>query len=153
MTELSIAGSGGCVDGLTVADVRPKGLSSDGDALPDEWEFERFGGLDRDGTGDADGDGLADLAEFRAGTDPLSPDTDGDGLPDAWEVAKGLAPTDASDADSDPDADGMDNALEYALGTDPLAFELDPRVARPGLRAEFRRTGGALNDMPSSEVM
>ena len=153
MSELLIAGSDGCVDGLTVADVRPKGLSSDGDALPDEWEFERFGGLGRDGTGDADGDGLADLAEFRAGTDPLSPDTDGDGLPDAWEVAKGLAPTDASDADSDPDADGMDNALEYALGTDPLAFELDPRVARPGLRAEFRRTGGALNDMPDFSAL
>ena len=153
VSELSIAGSGGCVDGLTVAGVRPKGLSSDGDALPDEWEFERFGGLDRDGTGDADGDGLADLAESRAGTDPLSPDTDGDGLPDAWEVAKGLAPTDASDADSDPDADGMDNALEYALGTDPLAFELDPRVARPGLRAEFRRTGGALNDMPDFSAL
>ena len=153
VSELSIVGSGGCVDGVTVTGVRPKGLSSDGDALPDEWEFERFGGLGRDGTGDADGDGLADLAEFRAGTDPLSPDTDGDGLPDVWEVAKGLAPTDASDADSDPDADGMGNALEYALGTDPLAFELDPRVARPGLRAEFRRTGGTLNDMPDFSAL
>ena len=153
VTELSVAGSDVCVDGVMVTGARPKGLSSDGDALPDEWEFERFGGLGRDGTGDADGDGLADLAEFRAGTDPLSADTDGDGLPDAWEVTKGLAPTDASDADSDPDADGMDNALEYALGTDPLAFELDPRVARPGLRAEFRRTGGALNDMPDFSAL
>ena len=153
VTELSVAGSDVCVDGVMVTGARPKGLSSDGDALPDEWEFERFGGLGRDGTGDADGDGLADLAEFRAGTDPLSADTDGDGLPDAWEVTKGLAPTDASDADSDPDADGMGNALEYALGTDPRAFELDPRVARPGLRAEFRRTGGTLNDMPDFSAL
>lgn len=148
LSEFSVAGTSGRVDGVLVAGVRPSGLSSDGDRLPDEWEVEHFGGLDRDGTGDADGDGLTDWAEQVAGTNPLSSDTDGDGLPDAWEVAKGLVAQDASDADSDPDLDGLDNALEYALGTDPLAFEPDPRVARPGLFAEFRRTGGELDGLP-----
>ena len=34
---------------------------------------------------DTDGDGLSDLAEIAAGTDPRNPDTDGDGLSDGAE--------------------------------------------------------------------
>ncbi len=43
---------------------------SDGDGLPDQWELDRFGSLDRDGTEDFDGDGVSDLEEFENGTDP-----------------------------------------------------------------------------------
>ena len=89
-----------------------------------------------DSQGDADGDGVSDLDEWRAGTDPNSPDTDGDGLPDRWEIRCGTSPTDASDAHADPDGDGMDNSAEFLLGTDPLAFEPDVRVRRAGLWAE-----------------
>lgn len=42
----------------------------DGDGMDDEWELEHFGNLDRDGTGDADGDGRSDLQEFLEGTNP-----------------------------------------------------------------------------------
>src|SRR5205085_1519075 len=43
---------------------------SDNDGLPDDWELAHFGNLSRDGSGDFDGDGLTDLAEFQAGTNP-----------------------------------------------------------------------------------
>jgi hypothetical protein len=45
---------------------------TDGDGLPDDWELAYFNGLQRDGTGDYDGDGQTDAMEFRAGTDPTN---------------------------------------------------------------------------------
>jgi hypothetical protein len=42
----------------------------DGDGMSDEWELRYFGTLDRDGTGDCNGDGYTDLEEFLNGTDP-----------------------------------------------------------------------------------
>ncbi|MBI3848808.1 MAG: PD40 domain-containing protein [Verrucomicrobia bacterium] len=45
---------------------------TDGDGLPDDWELAYFNGLQRDGTGDYDGDGQTDLMEFMAGTDPTN---------------------------------------------------------------------------------
>ena len=147
MSRIEMCGGGG-VDDIRVTTERPLGLSSDGDPLPDEWEFAVFGSLDCDGTGDADGDGLADVEEWRAGTNPFVSDSDGDGMPDAWEVANGLCPTDPADAGGDSDGDGLSNDLEYRLGTDPHFSEPDPRRARPGLFADFRITGGDLQAMP-----
>ncbi len=48
------------------------GRDSDGDGLDDDWELAFFNTLDRNGTGDFDGDGATDSAEFRAGTDPTN---------------------------------------------------------------------------------
>ncbi|MCW7754909.1 chitobiase/beta-hexosaminidase C-terminal domain-containing protein [Desulfobotulus sp. H1] len=45
----------------------------DGDGMPDAWELEYFGSLDRDGTGDYDGDGISDLDEYLNGFDPTTP--------------------------------------------------------------------------------
>lgn len=45
---------------------------SDKDGLPDNWEMEYFGSLERDGTGDYDNDGVSDGAEYLAGTDPTN---------------------------------------------------------------------------------
>lgn len=42
----------------------------DGDGLADAWEASWFGTLGNDGSGDSDGDGTTDLAEFRLGLDP-----------------------------------------------------------------------------------
>jgi hypothetical protein len=47
-------------------------LGLDGDGMDDDWEMAHFGTLDRDGTGDFDGDGHTDLEEFLAGTDPTN---------------------------------------------------------------------------------
>jgi uncharacterized repeat protein (TIGR01451 family) len=49
---------------------------SDLDGLPDAWERDHFGSLNAPGGGpndDPDGDGADNLAEYRAGTDPLDP--------------------------------------------------------------------------------
>jgi Tol biopolymer transport system component len=43
-----------------------------GDGMDDDWEMTYFGTLNRDGTGDFDGDGHTDLEEFLAGTDPTN---------------------------------------------------------------------------------
>jgi Tol biopolymer transport system component len=48
---------------------------SDGDRMDDAWEVQFFGSLARDGSGDFDGDGVSDLMEFLAGTNPADPDS------------------------------------------------------------------------------
>ncbi len=48
------------------------GPDTDHDGMDDDWEMAYFGTLDRDGTGDFDGDGQTDLQEFQAGTDPTN---------------------------------------------------------------------------------
>ncbi len=47
---------------------------ADGDGLPDDWEVFHFGNLTAaNATGDFDGDGSSDLAEYLAGTFPKNP--------------------------------------------------------------------------------
>jgi hypothetical protein len=48
---------------------------SDHDGLDDDWEMTYFGDLSHDGTADSDGDGLTDLQEFLAGTNPINNDS------------------------------------------------------------------------------
>ena len=118
LTALELVGEGGYADDIVFSTVRPEGLSSDGDALPDEWEWRNFGTLGRDGTGDLDGDGVSDADECAAGTDSASADTDGDGMPDGWELENGLDPLDPSDAALDTDGDGLTTLEEMRAGTD-----------------------------------
>jgi hypothetical protein len=70
------------------------GEDSDGDGMPDWWEMQYFGNLDRDGNGDWDGDGLSDLEEYEHDTDPTNSDSDGDGFTDGDEVRAGTDPND-----------------------------------------------------------
>jgi len=64
---------------------------------------------------DPDGDGLDNLAEQTAGTDPALADTDGDGLSDSDELARGTDPLQA-----DTDGDGMNDGDEVRIGRNPL---------------------------------
>jgi alpha-tubulin suppressor-like RCC1 family protein len=67
---------------------RPKSIrlrvpyDHDSDDMPDWWEVEHFGAISATPSGDTDGDGVSNAAEFAAGTSPMDADTDGDGIPD-----------------------------------------------------------------------
>jgi hypothetical protein len=66
---------------------------------------------------DTDGDGLTDLEEFYARTDPRRPDTDGDGLTDRDELVRWK--TNPRSVDTDGDARGPDKLLN----PDPSLFD------------------------------
>ena len=122
-------------DGLTnaeefIAGTDHRNPDSDGDGLRDGFELATLGldplvaDSDGDGTADGDededGDGLSNLAEQAAGSDPTVADTDGDGLNDGDEVAAGTDPTKA-----DTDGDGLSDSEEGTAGTDPLVADTD----------------------------
>jgi hypothetical protein len=48
-------------------------VDSDGDGLADAWELQHFGSLSAGPNGDPDGDGVNNLHEYRAGTNPNDP--------------------------------------------------------------------------------
>jgi hypothetical protein len=49
------------------------GFDSDGDGIADPFEYEYFGDLSHDGSGDSDSDGEDDLSEYRSDTNPNDP--------------------------------------------------------------------------------
>jgi hypothetical protein len=135
ISPMFIVDTGGFLGGET--------RDSDGDGMPDWWEAKY--GLDmnaKDGDGDADGDGITNLTEYRAGRSPQVSDsldkpvfgvsiaflvdtggrdfdTDADGLPDWWEKlyfndARAAAP------DADADGDRFTNLEEFRVASDPL---------------------------------
>jgi hypothetical protein len=118
----------------------PHTRDTDGDGMPDWWEIQY--GLDpnlADAAGDADNDGVSNLDEYNAGTNPTvcdhpvdgissvflvdtggrDFDTHGDSLPDWWEKLYFNDPR-AAIASGDPDGDGSSNYAEYMAGTSPL---------------------------------
>ena len=102
-------------------------IDRDGDLMMDTWE--RSHGLNdayrSDGYSDNDSDGLKNIDEYWAGSDPTNGDTDADGLGDLWEYSNALNPADASDATHDNDEDGLNNIQELEYGTHPLKSDSD----------------------------
>lgn len=124
-TNVSCAAAvaGGSYHSTALIRLNPLKSDTDGDSMPDGWELaSNFDPLNAaDASGDADGDGLTNLAEFTNRTDPRNADTDADGMPDAWELTYGFNPLNAEDALLDADGDGVSNKREYDLATDPRA--------------------------------
>jgi probable HAF family extracellular repeat protein len=60
-------------------------VDADHNGLSDAWERQRFGTAGQNSYGDADHDGLTNLQEYEANTDPNNPDSDGDGVLDGQD--------------------------------------------------------------------
>ena len=71
--------------------------SSLNDGISDKWRLDNFGCIECEeasASGDPDSDGLTNLDEFQAGTDPRNPDSDGDGWNDYKEINANTDPLD-----------------------------------------------------------
>lgn len=71
---ITYTASDGSLSGTDTAMIKVNpAWDTDGDGMDDAWELANFGTLDRDGSGDYDGDGISDLQEYLDGTDPAQP--------------------------------------------------------------------------------
>lgn len=130
--------AGGALSFGSISVVQTSATDTDQDGMPDD--YENANGLDSvdpaDAAIDADAnggaDGLTNLEEYLAGTNPQDSDSDNDGLSDGEEVngllnpwtggVFGSAPGDATDPlEPDSDGDGDGDGLEITNGTDPNA--------------------------------
>jgi len=101
---------------------------ADNDGLPDSWELNWFGNTTNYGSeDDPDSDGLSNLEEYQAGTDPTRADTDADGMDDSWEVQYALDPTNQTDAPADYDGDGLSNYVEFTKDSNPWDRNSPPK--------------------------
>ncbi len=81
--------------------------------IPDLWEMHMFNNLSQSNDGDFDGDGLNNLTEWQAGTDPTNQDTNGDGYSDSVEFNNGFDPVGYSSMPSNIAAWLFEQTTEY----------------------------------------
>ena len=107
---------------FTVHDIN----DTDMDGMNDEWELSNFGVLERDGSGDFDGDGISDLQEFTDNTDPTQDES-------APSIPAPLYPHPNIDvAESSPElvivnsSDTQDDTInyEFEIYTDPQMTDM-----------------------------
>jgi ribosomal protein L15 len=126
-----------------LAKAKPKDSNHNG--IPNSWEAKyHLSKAKNQAKVDFDKDGLNNLNEYRAGTNPRKKDSDHDGVADGLEdrdrdglvnLAEVRAGTSLKTADTDkdgeldcaedPDYDGLDNADEWDCGTNPKDADSD----------------------------
>jgi hypothetical protein len=115
--------AGGGFLGVFELATRTAAADSDNDGMDDAWEA--IHGLivgTNDASGDPDADGLTNLQEFTAQTDPQNADSDGDFLKDGDEVNT----SHTNPLRADTDGDGLTDGLEVTTHhTNPLAKDTD----------------------------
>lgn len=81
---------------------------------------------------DSDHDGVTDMGEEAAGTDPESPDSDGDGLCDGYRSVAGVCIS-GENVFENTDEDDLINPLDTDDDDDglPTSFEVDAELANP----------------------
>ena len=124
----------------------------DGDRMPDRWERKhKLSVKKNDAARDLDRDGLRNLAEYRAKTNPRKADSDRDGWLDGDEdrdrdrvdnanedrerTDPGRKDSDGDgvrDSDEDADRDGLDNEGEDVTGNDPIDPDSDDDGVKDG---------------------
>ncbi len=141
----------GLTNGFEVNESQTDPFDNDSDSagtVPDENDNTINDNLE-----DLDNDGLTNLEEQTAGTDPLDDDSDDDTLKDGFEVKESF--TDPNDTDSDStsttpdendntvldpnedlDNDGLTNAEEQTAGTDPLDDDSDDDTLKDGFEVK-----------------
>ena len=108
----------------------------DNDGLSDAWERENFGDTSAAPDQDPDGDGLDNLAEQGASTNPQLADTDEDGLTDGEEVT--LHRTNPTSKDSD--GDSLEDADEIARNLNPINADTDADGLEDGFEIQTSLT-------------
>jgi hypothetical protein len=99
---------------------------TDGDGWPDQYET-KLGANPNNAASvpsaleDPDQDGLRNIEELDAGTDPMDPDSDNDRLSDAQEAQRG----DTDPWSKDTDKDGSSDYNEVLIGSDPSHPDTD----------------------------
>ncbi len=91
--------------------------SSDGDALPDDWEMFYFTSLTQGNLDDFDQDSRSEIDEYNNGTDPTDNDHDDDLLLDVWELTH--FQTINKNGGGDFDSDGLTDRVEFVNGSNP----------------------------------
>ena len=123
--------------------IKVRDVDTDGDMIPDAWEYAQFGSLgvakrgNVRGWTDSDGDGLNDLEEYNrmaAASNPNAKDSDNDGLNDGDEVmVYGLDPSNA-DNDNDGLTDGQEVNTYKSNPNDP---DSDNDMVPDGMEVQF----------------
>ena len=125
--EVTFSASDGTLEDSqrVVITINPIG-DTDGDGMPDSWEMQHFGTLERDGSGDFDNDGLSDLDEYLYGSNP----TAGDNAPSIPVI---LAPQDGGEVTALQPALVINNSTDADNDTLTYEFEVfsDPGLTIP----------------------